>query len=109
MQLDTTRSFGVAVRPSGDIGYRAVGTGVEILDLTHFLSLGTLSIPDTLGRPTLRATLLGWPSAGMTASSPLRPITASWCLPRAHRRDSYPNPLTNALRDTSLHHRRRQL
>jgi YVTN family beta-propeller protein len=49
--LDTTRSFGVAMKPGGGIGYRAVETGIEILDLTHFVSLGTFSIPDTLGTP----------------------------------------------------------
>lgn len=43
------RSFGVALMPDGKFGFRAVEAGVDILDLTRFLSIGTLPVGDLLG------------------------------------------------------------
>jgi YVTN family beta-propeller protein len=40
--------YGVALKPDGDYGYRAQPAGIDILDLAHFISLGTVPLGDTV-------------------------------------------------------------
>ncbi len=44
----TGGGFGVAVHPAGTIGYRVRASSIDVLDLVHFLTTGTLAVGDTV-------------------------------------------------------------
>ncbi len=44
--------FGVAINPSGTVGYRVVSSGIDVLDLTTFLKTDSLPFGDTVETAT---------------------------------------------------------